>query len=224
MFISSAEDFDIFLSKHIVTGDIDPDLLKIWLVGNEVLNYKQNQEILYFLIGEGKPGRDERYRELSMVSYNIKTDKATINEKFKVKNITFTENIDLFQNLFAYYSNCGAILCDTSTTSTSTTDSSSCVLNEIEIYNTLQGETTFEYTHTNESHISVYYNGRLLPTNDWDSNTDHSQIILAHSVISDGDVVVIRECRTFEFADVVDNDHLTNSIYAAFSSLYIGSY
>lgn len=221
MFISNEEDLASFIEKHVVTGDIDNELLKLWLIGNEVLNFKQQSEILYFLVGVGKQGSDNRYREINLISYDLKTDKAVSNTKFRVKNITITENYDLFENLFNYYSICGADICSTDGT---TTSGSGCILNEVEFYESLAGDTVFPFAHEDPYYIQVFYNGGLLPKNDWTSTNDNSEITLSHSVIADGDVVVIKECRNYDFVDAVTNEHLTNSITAAFSSLYIGSY
>ena len=104
--IETEADYEIFKTKYGISSLTEGDdiVLKLWLVGNEVLKFKENTSYYHFLIGLGSAGSADKYRNFKLIKYDGNVARIVDENIFKCKNITLTENFDLFDKLFIYFS------------------------------------------------------------------------------------------------------------------------
>jgi hypothetical protein len=107
--INNEADYTSFKQKYGISNiaTIDDNILKLWIIGNELIKFKGNTDafVYHLLIANGAPGSADKYREIRMIKYDTSLSRVTDDNLFKVKNITLTENIDLFNVLFSNFSN-----------------------------------------------------------------------------------------------------------------------
>lgn len=106
MFITDTTEYTKFKAKYKIDdlSVLDDDILSLWLIGNEVLGFKETLNNYYFSIGIGKPVSDDKYREIKYVLYNSDTSKIVEEENFKAKGAFFTDNRDIINSLFKHFS------------------------------------------------------------------------------------------------------------------------